>query len=563
MRNRDYWRDKLTAEPRRPRRRLLPGLRGLRSSAVDSSTSQVAPGGASSRKAQVGGGLFLTLLALVVALPLDALSDSAGSGSSTITASREPRLFPDYSDIVLPPNIAPLNFRVEEPGTRYRAEFRATHGRPITVTGRSPSIRIPQKAWEGLLRDNAGEPLYVDVAVENGASEWCRFRTITNQVAREPIDDHLAYRLLKPLYNAFVTLGIYQRDLRNFAQRPVLENRKFDGDCLNCHTFLNRSPSTLALNIRGSNKLNPMVLVRSNIAARVDKTMGYLSWHPSGRLIAFSANKLSFFSHTRGETRDVFDAKSDLGIYRVDSNTVVFPPPISLPDWNETWPGWSPDGVYLYFSRAAPLPIEKYRQVRYDLVRVKYDLERDQWGEPEVIVSSAQTGLSACQPRPSPDGRFLLFCLCKWGNFPVYQASSDLYVMELSTLQYRRLEINSEESESWHSWSSNSRWIVFSSKRLDGLFARPHFSYVDEQGKFHKPFLLPQSDPDFYDSFLKTFNVPELVNGAITVPEEELARAILKPRQILTPKEIGERRASTQSATQGNEGENQYRAAPK
>jgi len=473
---------------------------------------------------------------------------------------RPPRLFPDYSGVTIPPNIAPLNFRVEEPGSRYRVEIRSTQGQAIVLVSRSSSMRIPLKTWKALLHANPGQPLFFDVSVENAEARWDRFETVTNRVAAEAIDSHLVYRLLKPLYNVYVHLGIYQRDLESFEQRPVLENQKFGGDCLNCHTFLNRSPSTFAINIRTSNKLNPMLLVASNQVARVDKTMGYLSWHPSGRLIAFSANKLSFFTHTLEETRDVFDSKSDLGIYRVDSNTVVFPPAIATPEWNETWPSWSPDGRHLYYCRAAPLPIERYRQIRYDLMRASYDIERDEWGEPEVLLSAQATGRSACQPRVSPDGRLLLFCLCKWGSFPIYQANSDLYVMDLNTRRYRRLDINSDQADSWHSWSSNSRWMVFSSKRLDGLFARPFISYVDEQGQFFKPFLLPQEDPHFYDSCLKTFNVPELVQGPVVVKERELAQAILNPGKILTPKASGQPATPAQQTGQGDEGQSKYQS---
>ena len=483
----------------------------------------------------------------------------AADTGAPITRNQMPRLYPDYTGIVLPPNIAPLNFRVEEPGTRYRVEIRSTQGAPIVIATHSPTIEIPLKDWGALVRANAGEPLCWDISVQNAVAGWTRFQTVTNFIAREEIDNHLAYRLLKPLYNAYVHLGIYQRDLQTFEQRPVLENQNFGGSCLNCHTFLKHDPGRFAVNIRTASKLNPMLLVGSNGVARVDKTMGYLAWHPSGRLIAFSANKLSLFEHTRDETRDVYDAKSDLGIYRVDSNTVVFPPAIGMPDWNETWPEWSPDGRYLYYCRAAPAPIEKYRQIRYDLVRISYDLERDRWGEPEVMVSAQETGRSACQPKVSPDGRQLVFCLCKWGSFPVYQVSSDLYALDLNTRQYRRLNINSDQAESWHSWSSNGRWLVFSSKRLDGLFARPFFSYVDEQGRFYKPFLLPQQDPAFYESYLKTFNVPELIRGPITVEERELAQGILKPRKILAPKAVGQEVPQAQPAGQGDEGQPMYR----
>jgi hypothetical protein len=446
-----------------------------------------------------------------------------------------PRLFPDYAGIVLPPNVAPLNFRVQEPGVKYQVELHSTRGNPIEISSRDGSIRIPQKQWHALLSANPGERLLCNVSVQDPQQQWRRFATITNVIAREEVDNYVAYRLLKPLYNVYVHLGIYQRDLRTFEQRPILENEKIGSDCLNCHTFLNRRPDTFVFHTRTSTNPHPMVLVQSNRITRVDKTMGYLSWHPSGRLLAFSVNKLSLFTHTLGETRDVFDAKSDLGIYRVDSNLVANPPAIALTNRNETWPNWSPDGRYLYYSSAEPLPIDKYRRVRYDLMRVSYDLERDLWGTPQVMVSARESGLSACQPKVSPDGRFVLFCMCQYGSFPIYQTNSDLYLLELSTKKCRRLDINSDQADSWHCWSSNGRWVVFSSKRLDGLFARPFFSYVDEQSEFHKPFLLPQEDPDFYDSCLTTFNVPEFVLGPVQVSQDELARAVLRPDNVLIP----------------------------
>ncbi len=446
-----------------------------------------------------------------------------------------PRIYPDYVGVTVPPNIAPLNFQIQEPGKRFRVELRSRHGKSVVTETFDGIVRIPAAAWRSLLKGNTGELLYCDIAVGAVGSSWKAFATITNQIAAEEIDGFLAYRLLKPLFNSYVHLGIYQRDLTSYEQSPILENNRFGNGCLNCHTPLNGRPDTFAFQTRGAPKEQPMILVISNQVSRVDKTMGYLAWHPSGRALAFSANRLSLFYHTTGETRDVYDERSDLGLYRVDSNRVVFPRSIASPKRNETWPAWSPDGRYLYFSSAPPLAWDKFRRIRYDLVRISYQIETDEWGEPELIVSAQETGLSACQPKISPDGRWLLYTACKYGNFPVYQPDSDLYVIDLATRQSRRLSINSEQADSWHSWSRNSRWVVFSSKRLDGLFARPHFSYVDAHGEFHKPFLLPQADPLFYDSCVQTFNVPEFMDGPVQIPASVLAKAVRRPDRVLLP----------------------------
>jgi len=98
--------------------------------------------------------------------------------------------------------------------------------------------------------------------------------------------------------------------------------------------------------------------------------------------------------------------------------------------------------------------------------------------------------------------------------------------MDLKTGKYSKLPINSKYSESWHSFSSNSRWLSFSSKRRDGLFTRIYFSYIDEDGQAHKPLILPQKDPTYYDSLLQTYSVPELITRKVEVSKTALARAV-------------------------------------
>jgi hypothetical protein len=107
--------------------------------------------------------------------------------------------------------------------------------------------------------------------------------------------------------------------------------------------------------------------------------------------------------------------------------------------------------------------------------------------------------------------------------------------MDIATRQYRKLPINSEYNESWHSWSKNGRWILFSSKRGGGIFTRLYFSYVDSAGNAHKPFLLPQRNPEFYDSFVKCYNVPEFAISPVRFSERQLLKAIRTRHTVSVP----------------------------
>ena len=81
---------------------------------------------------------------------------------------------------------------------------------------------------------------------------------------------------------------------------------------------------------------------------------------------------------------------------------------------------------------------------------------------------------------------------------------------------------NSTSVESYHSWSSNSRWVVFSSRRMDGLYTRPYIAYVDADGRISKPFVVPQKKGNFYSNFMNSYNIPEFVKGKIEVGQREL-----------------------------------------
>ena len=237
----------------------------------------------------------------------------------------------------------------------------------------------------------------------------------------------------------------------------------------------------------------------------------YPRWHPSGKYVAFSSNKIVQRFHSADNKKvEVSDLESSLVLYDVDKNEIM---PIPLPDkekYMDTYPEWSPDGKYLYFCRAAQIGEEyDYQQIKYNLWRVSFDIDSRSFGDAELIFDASKIDKSISFPRISPDGRFIVVTMADYGCFPIWHKEADLYSIDLDTRKAVRLELNSDFTDSYHSWSSNGRWLVFSSKRGDGLTARPYISYIDENGNSDKPFILPQKNPEFYDRFLKSFNVPE------------------------------------------------------
>jgi len=458
--------------------------------------------------------------------------------SGAIPVARPPRIHPDYSGTVIPPNIAPLNFAVREDGRRFFVRIRSESGPPIEIAASTPQVRIPGDRWRALLEANAGKALCFDVYAEEDGL-WRQYGSIANTIARDPIDSHLVYRLIRPLYSEYRNMAIQQRDLTNFRESVVLDGKSLEGGCVNCHSFAANRPDPMLIGVRSAKYGQSTLLAGGDHVEKITAKFGFTAWHPTGRVVAYSINESVEFFHAVGRAmRDVIDLDAGLAYYRVEARTTRMVPRASDDQRLESHPTWSPDGRYLYYSSAPnpwkdgkAQPPEGYENLRYDLMRIRYDLEADRWGDPETVLSSRKTGLSILLPRISPDGRFLLFCMCPHGSFPAFCPQSDLYLMDLGTGLHRRLDINSDASESWHSWSSNGRWIAFSSKRGSDPFTRCYLSFVAETGKVHKPLVLPQRDPESCDSFLRTFSVPELVAGPISVPGEALSRTARLPSE--------------------------------
>ncbi len=437
---------------------------------------------------------------------------------ATVAMAEAPSLDPELAGRVLPPNLAAPSFRVRAPGRECLARLSGPSGAPLVIAGRPELMRWPAARWRQLLLANRGAALKLEVAVREVGDRWLAFTPVSLMVAAEDIDRYLTYRLLTPLDNVWSSQGLFQRDLTSHAERLVLHSRQMENGCVNCHSFAAGRGDVFHLAIRSKIYGTGGVLSSGGRLLRLKAKTGYPAWHPSGRVLVFSANEVrQWFHPARDDSRDVLDLRSGLCVLDPETLQVATVPKLAEPGVMVTWPTWSADGRWLYYCWAkaiwpsdSAVPPANHDQLRYGLGRVAYDLDQNAWGAPETVLSAEQLGGSAALPRLTPDGRFVLFCRCDYGCFPVHHVESDLYRLELATGRLTRLECNSERCESWFSLSSNGRWLVLSSKRRDGLFVRPYLSYLSADGQTSTPLLLPQAEPGYYDALMTSFNRPEL-----------------------------------------------------
>ncbi|MBO5698899.1 MAG: PD40 domain-containing protein [Bacteroidaceae bacterium] len=457
------------------------------------------------------------------------------------TLNEVPEIFPDYRDIVVPSNIAPLNFKVKSIGSAFAGKIVNQTGIEIVASSSESDLSFDQGTWREFLRLSAGQTLTVQLYAQR-SGKWYALTPYTIEVAQERIDQYLSYRLIEPSYELYRQLGLYQRDLTNFDEYVIYENNSdFSDDhnhCINCHNYQNHDTSNMLFHVRGSHggtifvrdgKITKMNMKSDSILSNAV----YPTWHPQKSLVAFSSNNTGQVFHLKHKDKiEVVDYASDLIIYNAETQEVSNI--LKTSEYLETFPCWAPDGRKLYFCRAytpelAAVPDSirpnivstLYDSLRYDVMSLTYDVETGKVDSLKVEVECASMGKSAAVPRISPDGRYLLFTVGSYGQFHIWHADADLYVKDMLTGQVRRLDKASAPGpDSYHAWSSNGRWLVVASRRDDGSYSRPYIAYFDKEGKDHKAFLLPLEKADHHLERMKSYNVPEFsVNQVSTTPE--------------------------------------------
>ncbi len=475
-------------------------------------------------------------------------------------------IYPDYKDVTIPCNVAPMNFSVKDSTDAEFALQIESNGKTLWVDADDRDFQISSSDWQDFVRMDGESKdtktiTFTLAKMEDG--EWVGGKPFNMTVVKDSIDDYLTYRLVPPGYISWYKMGIYQHQISTSEESVILENSHLMGACMNCHTIGSQRSDRSVFHLRTYN--GGTYLQRGGKVERLDtktdstiSAFVYPGWHPNGKHIAFSTNKTNQVFHTANAARvEVIDKASDVVVYNADKHE-AFSSPLLKDSLNmQTFPSFSPDGKWLYYC-SAPLVNKvslNFDKAHYSLCRIAFDAEKEQFGDKvDTVYSAYKYGRSISFPRVSPDGKWLIATLHNYGNFSIWHSDAELIILPLDSAA---ASVNATDAPldstavsgkegivgtsdigtwtkflpadwgrggcSYHSWSSNSRWLVFSSRRDDGLYTRPYFTYVDANGKAHKPFMLPQENPrQFYLERDFSYNVPEFMTSEFPVPMREL-----------------------------------------
>ncbi len=445
-----------------------------------------------------------------------------------------PPIYPDYIGVTIPSDIAPMNFNVEAEGTdAVFVAVQGSQGGRLETAGEWADFDLDE--WRELTEMNRGGELTFSVWARKDG-RWLQYNDFVMHVSENDLDEWgVTYRRIKPGYEVGGDIGIFQRSLSTFDEYAIVTETALPGKCFNCHTVNRTDPKQVTLQVRGEGGGTLVTLDGKqnwlNTKTATTRAAGsYSYWHPDGDYVVTTASAVHqcFFTGTR-QRIEVFHSFSDIEVLDTRTNELILTPLLRTDDL-EIFPAFSHDGRWIYYSTSkyCNLPAE-YEKVKCSICRIGFDAATGQFGqEVDTLVNARFTDRSYVIARPSYDGRWLMYNVASRGNFPVSQDDADLCIMNLATGEQRVMtELNSPRTESYHNWSRNSKWVVFSSKRENGMYTQLFFAEIGDDGHATKPFVMPQRNPrKFYFELMDAYNCPDFTHEKVQLSAHEMQRRL-------------------------------------
>ena len=235
-----------------------------------------------------------------------------------------PAIFPDYTDVTIPRNIAPMNFLIEDDADSYITVLKSGSAE-YSVKG--SQVRISQSKWKELT--NAPEINVQVYARKNG--KWTAYAPFKMTVSDE-IDPYISYRIIPVAVESYEKLTIRQRNITNFKEKVVVSNTMIQnnaqGTCINCHHYQNGDTDNMMFHVRQYKGGTILVLdgKLNKVNMKTDSTISagvYPSWHPTHDYIALSNNWTHQSVHAASHDKlEVIDENNDIILYNTSDNTV-------------------------------------------------------------------------------------------------------------------------------------------------------------------------------------------------------------------------------------------------
>ncbi|MBL7043754.1 MAG: tetratricopeptide repeat protein [Pirellulaceae bacterium] len=496
----------------------------------------------------VSGALFIAFRKpdLRVDTILAAYKENTQYGSLTIHYPFDQTLFP--------PEIVPPNFRWEDSRSDSDAwlvtiEFGNASER-MSVLRQSMQWTPSEEEWEAIKRQSLGSSAKFTVLGVNRARQEkvLSGASISISTSKHEVGAPIFYREVNlPFIEAVKEPSRirWRFGVISSPKRPPIVLEKLPV-CGNCHSF-SADGTILGMDVdyandKGSYAIQrveeEMTLDRScvmtwNDYKKEDKeqTFGLLSQvSPDGKYVVSTVKDRSVFVATPdlAFSQLFFPIKGILAIYSRETRAFHALPGADDRQFVHSNATWSPDGKYIVFARskvhhlkniddttAALLTPEQCAEFLrggktflFDLYRIPFNDGKG--GKPEPLEGASHNGMSNYFAKYSPDGKWIIFCKAR--SFMLLQPDSELYIVASEGGKARKLGCNTGRMNSWHSWSPNSRWLVFSSK-ANSPYTQLFLTHIDEQGRSSPAVLLSQ-----FTAHDRAANIPEFVNvkpGAI------------------------------------------------